>query len=194
MIKLLQAVANRLDELFPETNIYIKDTEQGLIEPCFFVQIVNTDISLEFQRRYRVDSLINIVYLNQNATAYIKEEVGQRLIYGMRNIRLETGGVYGFDASVKNTDFEVNFTINYRYNTKEFVEKDPYMMRIENIIHYADEKPYKEATQKDNPGMWESDLPKESRGVIPEKNIRNNGKLDEEDLMFKKEINLYVKD
>lgn len=141
MIKLLQAVANRLDELFPETNIYIKDTEQGLIEPCFFVQIVNTDISLEFQRRYRVDSLINIVYLNQNATAYIKEEVGQRLIYGMRNIRLETGGVYGFDASVKNTDFEVNFTINYRYNTKEFVEKDPYMMRIENIIHYADEKP-----------------------------------------------------
>ncbi|MDY2987684.1 MAG: hypothetical protein SOR77_08640 [Peptoniphilus sp.] len=194
MIKLLQAVVNRLDELFPETNIYIKDTEQGLIEPCFFVQIVNTDISLEFQRRYRVDSLINIVYLNQNATAYIKEEVGQRLIYGMRNIRLETGGVYGFDASVKNTDFEVNFTINYRYNTKEFVEKDPYMMRIENIIHYEDEKPYKEATQKDNPGMWESDLPKESRGVIPEKNIRNNGKLDEEDLMFKKEINLYVKD
>lgn len=31
MIKLLQAVVNRLDELFPETNIYIKDTEQGLI-------------------------------------------------------------------------------------------------------------------------------------------------------------------
>lgn len=67
---------------------------------------------------------------------------------------------------LKIIDFEVNFTPIIGTTLRNLLKKNLYMMRIENIIHYADEKPYKEATQKDNP---ESDLPKESRGVIPEK-------------------------
>lgn len=56
MIKLLQAVINRIDELFPYTNIYTREVPQGLVEPCFFVSLIDTKIDLEFQRRYRVDS------------------------------------------------------------------------------------------------------------------------------------------
>lgn len=154
MIQLLDAVIKRVDELFPYTNIYIRDVPQGLVEPCFFITIVNTDVKVDFMKRYRVDSLVNIVYLDQRADAFLKEEIEQKLLYGMRNIRLESGGVYGFEPNSKTGDTEVNFTINYRYHTKEKFPKDPFMM-VENIIHYTEEKPYRDATKKVNPGMWE---------------------------------------
>lgn len=195
MIKLLQAVVNRIDELFPYINIYVKDVEQGLVEPCFFIRIVNTDITPEFQGRYRVDSLVNIVYLDQKADAFLKEEIEQTLLYRMREVYLDTGGVYGFNSGSEIGDTEINFLINYRYTTKENIERDPYMMDIENIIHYTEKEPYEEVTKKENPGMWESDPWPDDNKVFPGINPLDpryeNNDEDEEDLMRKKEVNIH---
>lgn len=195
MIKLLQAVINRIDELFPYTNIYTREVPQGLVEPCFFVSLIDTKIDLEFQRRYRVDSLVNIVYLDQRADSFLKEEIEQKLLYGMRNISLDTGGVYGFKPESKIDEREVNFLINYRYTTKENIERDPYMMDIENIIHYTEKEPYEEVTKKENPGMWESDPWPDDNKVFPGINPLDpryeNNDEDEEDLMRKKEVNIH---
>lgn len=196
MIRLLQAVVTRVDELFPKSNIYVKDVEQGLVEPCFFIRIVKTSSKLEFQRRYRVDSLVNIVYLNQNADAFLKEEIEQKLLYGMRNVVLNTGGIYGFSPNSKTGDSEVNFTINYKYTTKEEIIADPYMMDIENIIHYTEEAPYKKATAKPNPGMWETKPWPDEHKVYPSVSLldsryKKDEKMwdlqsDEKDLMRKR--------
>lgn len=165
MINLLQSVIDKLDELFPDVNIYIKDVDQGLIEPCFFVRIANTNVALQFGKRYKVDSLVNIVYLDQNADAYKRQTVEQHLLYRMRNIELASGGIYGFNPNVKSND-EVNFTINYKYMTKEYIEPDPYMME-NKIIHYTNEDSYEDATNKENPGMWKSPPWPEQVNVYP---------------------------
>lgn len=204
MIKLLQAVINRIDELFPYTNIYTREVPQGLVEPCFFVSLIDTKIDLEFQRRYRVDSLVNIVYMDQRADSFLKEDIEQKLLYGMRNISLDTGGIYGFKPESKIDEREVNFLINYRYTSKEALERDPYMMEIENIIHYTEKEPYEEKTKKPNPGMWETETWPREEYIFPKINPldpRNTEKRkdkefeieDGEDLMWKKEVNIYDK-
>ncbi|MET3616595.1 hypothetical protein ABID14_000215 [Peptoniphilus olsenii] len=195
MIKLLRAVVNRIDKLFPNINIYVRDVEQGLVEPCFFVSIVNTDITPEFQKRYRVDSLVNIVYLDQRADAFLKEEIEQTLLYRMHEVFLDTGGVYSFKSESRIKDDSINFVINYRYTTKEKVFKEPFMMEIENIIHYTEKEPYKKATDKSNPGMWESEPWPDNNKVFPGINPMDpryeNDEDDEEDLMRKKEVNIH---
>lgn len=166
MINLLQAVINRLDGLFPDVNIYIKNVEQGLIEPCFFVHLINTNVVTQFAKRYKVDSLISIMYLNQSADPFVKQTVEQKLIYSMKNINLDSGGVYGFLPEVKYSEGDLVFTINYRYFTNEIIPVDPYMME-NKIIHYTNEEPYDDATERINPGMWESSPWPERHIVYP---------------------------
>ena len=42
MVVILQAVINRLKELFPEIRIEIDRQKQGVKAPCFFINILRT--------------------------------------------------------------------------------------------------------------------------------------------------------
>lgn len=191
MINLLQAILDRVDEIFPNANIYIKDVEQGLIEPCFFVRTVNTDVTTLFAKRYRIDCLVNIVYLNQSANAFKLQEVEQKLLYGMKNISIKTGGIYGFNSAVKSNDGILSFTINYKFNTKEEIILGPNMAE-NKIKSYANEEAYKEAVDKENPGMWKPSPWEKEEKVIPKIHPLDERYVKKEDvLMGRKEHKIY---
>ena len=75
MINLLQGIVNRLAELFPDTNIYVNNADQGLIEPCFFISMVNTDMLKLMSERYQFKNLVNVVYLSQCEDAFVFQTI-----------------------------------------------------------------------------------------------------------------------
>lgn len=164
MINLLQGIVNRLAELFPNFNIYVNNVEQGLIEPCFFVSIVNTEMKKQFSERYHFSNLTNIVCLHQNANSFELQEIKERLLFGLRDVVIgkgyreeykETGGIYGKNMAVESSNDHLNLTVIYDYIAKFPIMPDP-LMAVNKIVHYTNEESYEEATKVIIPGMWET--------------------------------------
>ena len=158
MINLLQGIVDRLSELFPNKNIYVNDIEQGLIEPCFFIKLVDTKMDKLMSERYHFKNLVNIVYLSQYKDAFVFQEVKQRLLLGMRNISIDRekeSGIYGYDMNVRTEDDNLNLTVSYDYIGKFPIKPDP-IMATNKIVHYTTQEPYIKDTTKINPGMWKT--------------------------------------
>ena len=158
MINLLQGIVDRLSELFPNKNIYVNDIEQGLIEPCFFIKLVDTKMDKLMSERYHFKNLVNIVYLSQYKDAFVFQEAKQRLLLGMRNISIDRekeSGIYGYDMNVRTEDDNLNLTVSYDYIGKFPIKPDP-IMATNKIVHYTTQEPYIKDTTKINPGMWKT--------------------------------------
>lgn len=52
MVVILQPVINRLKELFPEIRIEIDRQKQGVTAPCFFINLVRTELIRQFDDRF----------------------------------------------------------------------------------------------------------------------------------------------
>ena len=189
MINLLQGIVDRLSELFPNKNIYVNDIEQGLIEPCFFITMVNTDMSKLMSERYQFKNLVNVVYLSQFEDAFVFQTIKERLLLGMRNISIDRekeSGIYGYGMSVRTEDDSLQLDVNYDYIGKFPILPDP-MMATNKIVHYTTQEPYIKDTTKINPGMWVTPkVDNKSIKVYPAINPRDDRYVDKDkDKMWK---------
>ena len=181
MINLLQGIVDRLFELFPDTNIYVNNVEQGLIEPCFFISLVDTEMNKLISERYEFKNLVNIVYLSQHQDAFTFQSIKERLLLGMRDISIDRekdSGIYGYGIRAKTENDNINLTVNYDYIGKFPILPDP-LMATNKIIHYTTQEPYIKETTKINPGMWTSPpRPKKPLKIYPAMNPRDERYVD----------------
>lgn len=181
MINLLQGIVDRLAELFPDTNIYVNNVEQGLIEPCFLINMVNTEMSKLMSERYQFENFVNVVYLSQCEDAFVFQTIKERLLLGMRNISIDRekdSGIYGYGMSVRTENDNLQLDVNYDYIGKFPILPDP-MMATNKIVHYTTEEPYIKDTTKINPGMWKTP-PRQSKPlkIYPAMNPRDERYVD----------------
>lgn len=127
-MNLLQMIVDRLYEYYPNLNIYVKDMEQGVIEPCFFVKVIDSSMSIEFDKRYRASSLVNIVYLDNSASAEKLNTMAMNLLAILSNI-----GVYAQSMSSHIDDDSFSIAITYIYMLKELKVPDVLMMKNRTI-------------------------------------------------------------
>lgn len=127
-MNLLQMIVDRLYEHYPNLNIYVKDMEQGVIEPCFFVKVIDSSMSIEFDKRYRASSLVNIVYLDNSASAEKLNTMSMNLLAILSNI-----GVYAQSMSSHIDDDSFSIAITYIYMLKELKVPDVLMMKNRTI-------------------------------------------------------------
>lgn len=139
MIRLLvESISIQLEAAFGEDyTIYDESIEQGLKEPCFFIQCLNPTEELFFWKRYFRKNQFCIQYFPENKL-HGKEEcyaVGERLFSCLEY--LDVGGdlVMGTKRKYEVVDGILHFFVNYDLFVYKVAEPVPFMEEVSSETH-----------------------------------------------------------
>lgn len=93
---IMDAVTRRLDGLFPGCTVYTDVVGQGLVEPCFFVSVLETSRKPMLGRRSFQEAGLCIQYIPEDVKPGKDRElnrVAEALFGGMEYITLADGGL-----------------------------------------------------------------------------------------------------
>lgn len=114
---ILDAVTRRLDELFPGCTVYTDAVGQGLMEPCFFVSVLEPSRKPMLGRRSFQEAGFCIQYIPEEANPEKNRELNRAadiLMDGMEYIRLADGDlIRGTGRSYRIEEGILNFFVSY---------------------------------------------------------------------------------
>lgn len=120
----LDAEFNTEDESRYE--IHKEEIKQGLQEPCFFVQIINTSQEQQLLNRYHRLNQFMIQYFPESKDAYAAEcaAVSERLLWALEYITCigDTKPIRGTGMQSEIVDGVLNFSVNYNLPIRKLVE------------------------------------------------------------------------
>lgn len=130
--KTIEAIARQLKKEFGEEyEIWIDAQEQGLKEPCFFVQIITDSQSLQLTGYYRHNQTFDIIYFPKTRNTFELVEIAERLYPAMEYIELSDFLVRGKNMHTEIVEDTLHFFIDYDLCLKERKEKDAYMEQLQ---------------------------------------------------------------
>ena len=129
--EIMDAVTKQLSVLFPPEagyTIYIDAVEQGLSEPCFFVQFLEPSEKPMIGTRYYRKNAMCIQYFPGDIAKLSRElnRVLDILMEQMRRIELKSGRkINGTDRSGRIDDGVLTFLVQYNtFDTREIIQED----------------------------------------------------------------------
>lgn len=133
MIELLQPIVNRIAEVFgEEIPIYTDKKNQGVITPCFFVRISESELVRQMDNFYFLNNLVTVVYMNDTDDMYELERIKFLMLTGLREIKTEKG-VHGLNlkAHVRGSDIVFNADYNLWIEAEKI--PDPLMLTLKQV-------------------------------------------------------------
>lgn len=140
--EILNAITNRLDANFQEyfedgkVVIYTDESTQGISNPCFFIYLVDSDVSGETFYQYRNKETYSIVFMPlSDMKLRDKLSILQKLQYAMESIKLSSGDwIGGVIESANLVDECPNLVVRYNYKTiKDIYHPNPDIESPENM-------------------------------------------------------------
>ena len=121
----LDAITVVLDELSPDSSIYIDKVEQGLNDGDFLVRLINTDyLKRGTGELNRVVSSFDIIYFPKNGNKYCIC-MGDKLSELLSVIKLSTGDtIRAVEKSFEIVDSILHFRVSYNYSTIKYQNVD----------------------------------------------------------------------
>lgn len=132
--EILYAVTRRLNELYPEYPIYTDSVEQGLEEPCFFVNILEPSRKTMLGGRSYQQNGFCIQYFPEDLPQRSEElnAVADCLMDEMEFITLQDGShLRGSGRSYRVADGVLSFFVSYNLFLIRKEEKEDTMKEIE---------------------------------------------------------------
>lgn len=113
----IYSISNTLDREFGY-EIYMEEIKQGLKEPCFFLNLINSDFKIVTGKKYEKRNQICIQYFPESEN--LQQEcnaVAERLTLCLEYIKDETGGfLHGTQMHYQVTDGVLHFFVNYNFH------------------------------------------------------------------------------
>lgn len=127
------AISIRLNQVFGY-EIYSKDVQQGLQEPCFFIQVLNPSRKQIIGNRYFLDVLFDILYFpSVQGNNDELDEVGSSLFNDLEYITMVNGDqLRGTKMSYEKFDGVLHFFVSYGMFVKRIEEP---LDSMEEIIY-----------------------------------------------------------
>ena len=111
---ILEALINRIDELFPDTPKNIESSSQGIKTPCFEIFKISNNQEREAMERLRYNSIYNVVYISdEKEDLFYLEEVERKLLQGLEHIYIGDRPLKGY---INSTMVEKDISITAEYN------------------------------------------------------------------------------
>lgn len=126
--EILKGIAKALREEFGESlNIYLNEVEQGLIEPCFFISVLNPDVKQVLGRRYVLNCPVSVQFISEEDREVVND-TGSRLFNCLELISVSGDLVRGRNMSYSINEDILTFTVAYniyfyKKQSEEFMEK-----------------------------------------------------------------------
>ena len=139
---IIEAVSAALNYEFGDGYTYYAErVEQGLKEPCFFIQCINSEHSLflglkDKTKRYRESETFCVQYfpLQDGAERMDCHEASGRMAVCLEWIKTEEGLYRGKDMHSEINDGTLSFFVEYDFFTRMKGRKHPEMRRLEKNI------------------------------------------------------------
>lgn len=134
--ELINAITKRLTEYFSDSvpNIYSENIEQGFIEPCFYISLINSTNTNKLgprrSRRYKFD----VMYFNDTLGHDNLNSMGDSLTTVLEDIQVGENILHGFDIEYEIRDGRLHLFVEYPADMVFDVEKEPKMARLEERI------------------------------------------------------------
>ena len=106
---------------------YIENIEQGLNEPCFFIQSLKPGIKKYPGKRYFKQNPFCIQYFPKSHTKAEMYAVGENLLMLLETVPYETSSIRGTNMSYEIVDNILNFFVNYNFFVRKPDEEIPRM-------------------------------------------------------------------
>lgn len=154
-------IKEHLNTLFPQANIYTRQRDQGIIEPCFLLRIRKAEAERQFKPQYWYRVYISLNYLPEDVSDEHLEAVKEEILFTFDEVPFINNTHLRFvDMNCDIYDGTLSFSANSRILVEKEYEVGPYMEVIEEKT-YTDPEAYDEATEKEElPNMWK---PKDNR-------------------------------
>ena len=126
--EILKGLAKALRDEFGESfNIYLSEVEQGLIEPCFFISVLNPDVKQVLGRRYVLNCPVSVQFISGEDREVVNN-TGSRLFNCLELISVSGDLVRGRNMSYSVNEDILTFTVTYniyfyKKQAEEFMEK-----------------------------------------------------------------------
>ena len=126
--EILKGIAKALRDEFGESfNIYLNEVEQGLIEPCFFIMVLNPDVKQVLGRRYVLNCPVSVQFISEEDREALNAQ-GSRLFNCLELISVSGDLARGRNMSYSINEDILTFTVTYniyfyKKQSEEFMEK-----------------------------------------------------------------------
>ena len=125
---IVYGITNRIDEIFPNINIYVESVEQNMQTPCVFVKLVSFEHIQQINKRWRVTPTFSIQYFPENG-ALEASNANLKIQQGIDDIELINGvKMLARAARSENVDGPNGDVIG-----QNFARFDFFLQRIEDI-------------------------------------------------------------
>ena len=122
--EILKGIAKAIRDEFGESfNIYLNEVEQGLIEPCFFISVLNPEVKQVLGRRYVLNCPVSVQFISEEDREVINAQ-GSRLFNCLELISVSGDLVRGRNMSYSVNEDILTFTVTYNIYFYKKQEKE----------------------------------------------------------------------
>lgn len=137
---LIEAIAKQLGDLFPETHVYIENTEQHLAAPCFLVSLVSSSQRERLGDRVFLDELYSVTLIYPDNIRKLRE-ITELAELSLRFIELEWDLPMMTQNRTMNIIDDTQSVITfYISRTVWFEHKDPLQEKLRYKIEVNDDQ------------------------------------------------------
>lgn len=129
----INAIRNAVNQVlgrhFPDVEIMDEEIKQGLIEPCFFVKLIQVGQIQELGLRYNRTHAFDIHYFGENNPQ--AHDVAEKLYNVMDEIEHDGDLFRGSGMRHEIIDGVLHFFVNYNFKVRKVIPESPKMHIIE---------------------------------------------------------------
>ena len=128
--ELIIGISQALDAAFSDVEIHTDQIKQGLVEPCFFIMLIEPSQEQILGQRYYRENSFDIHYFPRKDNTTEINDVADKLMDTLEYINFDGGLLRGTKMHSETVAGVLHFFVDYNFHTIKDKINDPYMEQL----------------------------------------------------------------
>lgn len=128
--ELIIGISQALDAAFSDVEIHTDQIKQGLVEPCFFIMLLEPSQEQVLGPRYYRENSFDIHYFPKTDNTSEINDVADKLMDTLEYINFDGGLLRGTKMHSETVAGVLHFFVDYNFHTIKDKINDPYMEQL----------------------------------------------------------------
>ncbi|ADZ84451.1 phage tail terminator family protein [Cellulosilyticum lentocellum] len=128
--ELIIGISQALDAAFSDVEIHTDQIKQGLVEPCFFIMLLEPSQEQVLGQRYYRENSFDIHYFPRKDNTSEINDVADKLMDTLEYIKFDGGLLRGTKMYSETVAGVLHFFVDYNFHTIKDTITDPYMEQL----------------------------------------------------------------
>lgn len=128
--ELIIGISQALDAAFSDVEIHTDQIKQGLVEPCFFIMLLEPSQEQILGPRYYRENSFDIHYFPKTDNTSEINDVADKLMDALEYIKFDGGLLRGTKMHSETVAGVLHFFVDYNFHTIKDIVTNPYMEKL----------------------------------------------------------------